>query len=425
MVARFEGLDGDVMTSTAGTSWRNPDPGIPLSDYSTITVDPLKLWKTQPSVRKVVGFVADQISQLPWHAYVRVNDTDRKRLSSSRAESLLREPSPLTSGPAQRTNLLIDWMLWDRYCAIFDGKHLVRIPPRRWTVKSDWLGRPCQILLLTPQGDPDIDITDAPLVADWGWGDIAAGGVSPMITLAEILDEARESVRWRKRQWDSRPKFGGLLKHPKKFQDAKTREKFVVSWKTWTEGREGTPILEDGMEYERPDQLTPKDAVDIEGRQLTDIEVAGAYGIPPELLGIRPGNFSNMQAFRSMLFGPTLGPRINRLQHAFNRIAAHLEPNHPDVYLECSRDAALNGSLLEQAQVLQTMTGGPIMTRAEARARLNLPFVEGTDELIVPLNVIEGGQASPTDSGSQNRTPAALQSLERPLLALPATEGES
>jgi hypothetical protein len=46
------------------------------------------------------------------------------------------------------------------------------------------------------------------------------------------------------------------------------------------------------------------------------------------------------------------------------------------------------------------------MTRAEARARLNLPHLEGTDELIVPLNVLEGGQASPTDSGSQNRAGA-------------------
>jgi len=48
------------------------------------------------------------------------------------------------------------------------------------------------------------------------------------------------------------------------------------------------------------------------------------------------------------------------------------------------------------------MTGGPILTRAEARAMLNLRHIEGTDELIVPLNVIEGGQASPTDSGEQN-----------------------
>ena len=38
------------------------------------------------------------------------------------------------------------------------------------------------------------------------------------------------------------------------------------------------------------------------------------------------------------------------------------------------------------------------MTRNEARADNNLPPIDGGDELIVPLNVIEGGQASPQDT---------------------------
>ena len=73
------------------------------------------------------------------------------------------------------------------------------------------------------------------------------------------------------------------------------------------------------------------------------------------------------------------------------------------IYAEIDREAAMNGSFAEQATYLQTAVGGPFMSRAEARGRVNLPHVDGTDELIVPLNVTEGGQASPTDSGSQNR----------------------
>jgi hypothetical protein len=73
-----------------------------------------------------------------------------------------------------------------------------------------------------------------------------------------------------------------------------------------------------------------------------------------------------------------------------------------DLYVEQDREAAINGSFLEQAKLLSTLTGGPIMTRAEGRAKLNLPHIDGTEELIVPLNVVEGGQASPQDTGSQN-----------------------
>ena len=54
---------------------------------------------------------------------------------------------------------------------------------------------------------------------------------------------------------------------------------------------------------------------------------------------------------------------------------------------------------------MQSAVGGPWMTRNEARARLNLPPVEGGDELIVPLNVIAGGQASPNDTHMDAQEP--------------------
>lgn len=40
------------------------------------------------------------------------------------------------------------------------------------------------------------------------------------------------------------------------------------------------------------------------------------------------------------------------------------------------------------------------MTVNEARAKRNLPALEGADELVVPLNVVAGGQASPQDGGT-------------------------
>ena len=110
-----------------------------------------------------------------------------------------------------------------------------------------------------------------------------------------------------------------------------------------------------------------------------------------------------MDAFRQMLFGPTLGPMFKQFQQAINQggIIESMDTKK-DLYLEANRESAMAGTFMEQARVMQTMTGGPVMTTAEGRARLNLPYLPGTDELIVPLNVTQGGQASPTDSGSQN-----------------------
>ena len=78
---------------------------------------------------------------------------------------------------------------------------------------------------------------------------------------------------------------------------------------------------------------------------------------------------------------------------------------HPRVggELEFNVQEKLRLAFDDQARIFQTATGGPIMTRDEARERLNLPKKGGdADVLIVPMNVSVGGQASPTDSGSQN-----------------------
>ena len=397
-------LDGPGLRESDASSsggWITPDPGMPLRDLVTPNTSPLHMWKTQQSVRKVVSYIANQVAQLPWHVYQRVSDTDRQRLKDSELDALLANPSPLVSGFDLIRDLVIDACLYDRYCAVLDGGQLVRLSPRRWEMKADWLGRVTKVTLRTPAGFDDIDLTDAPLVIGWGWSDATVGGVSPMLTLAAILEEAAESVKWRKRQWSTRPQFHGYLTHPTTFKNRDTQERFRISFNRWAKGAEGTPILEDGMEYHEAPRISPKDALDLEGRQLTDIEVAAAFHIPPELVGAREGNYSNLIAYRSMLFGPTLGPIITQLQGSVNRIARHVD-HRGGVYAEISREAAINGSMMEQAQILQTMVGGPYMTRAEARGRFNLPHIDGTEELIVPLNVIEGGQASPTDSGSQN-----------------------
>jgi hypothetical protein len=80
--------------------------------------------------------------------------------------------------------------------------------------------------------------------------------------------------------------------------------------------------------------------------------------------------------------------------------------------LEFNIDAKLQGSLLERAQIFQATVGAPYVTRNEARAKLNLPSIEGGDELVTPLNVLTGGQASPQDSVPTERlleTPKALE----------------
>lgn len=408
---------GFPVTSSWGTPLLSRDPGIPLSQYSPGGIDPLTLWKTQPSLRKVVSFAARQVGAIPWHAYIRVSDTDRQRVSGSRAELVMDKPSRFVSGYKLWRDVAVDMMMFDLFCVLNLDGELIRIPPRLIELKADYLGEVKQVILHTPAGQDDIDLTGAPMAISWGWHPNGGSGVSPLYTLSQILEESRRSVEWRNSQWDNSPKINGILKRP---ADAprwgdQQRSRFLESWRNWrdTPRAGGTPLLEDGMEYDTLEGVKPVDAKDIEGRMLTDAEVASAFHIPPELVGARAGNFSNIGAFRAMLFGPTLGPLFTELFQAVNNTLVASLDTTEGLYVEQDREAAINGSFLEQAQLLSTLIGGPVMTRAEGRAKLNLPFLDGTEELIVPLNVTEGGQASPRDSGEQNEGP------DDPTAALP------
>ena len=158
------------------------------------------------------------------------------------------------------------------------------------------------------------------------------------------------------------------------------------------------------MEIRKLDIFSPRDMKDIEARQLSAVEVASAYHVAPELVGAREGNFSNVDAFRQMLWSVSLGPYIDEWQGAINAQLVPLLAAGRDVYVEANVDAKMRGSFLEQTRVMQSAVGAPWLTRNEARAMQNRSPVEGGDELITPLNVLIGGQASPNDSGTQNET---------------------
>jgi phage portal protein BeeE len=406
-IGSFANGNGPTRT-TWGDPWISRDPGIPLQQYDPLggRADAETMWKTQPALRKVVTFAARQIGSIPWHAYQRVSDTDRARMQGSPAEQRLNRPGRFTAGFKLWHDIAVDKLMYDLFCVVDINGELVRIPPRLLEIKSDFLGQVRQINLRTPAGEDDVDMTNAPMAISFGWHPNGGSGISPLQTLAGILEENRRSVEWRTQQWDNSPKINGVLKRPAeapKWGDT-PRDRFLNSWRSWRDAPKagGTPLLEDGMSYEPLEGIKPIDAKDIEGRQLTDAEVASAFHIPPELVGAREGNFSNIAAFRQMLFGPTLGPLFTEIQQAVNNGLVPTLDRTADLYVEMDRDAAINGSFMEQAKLLSTLVGGPVMTRAEGRAKLNLPYLEGTDELITPMNVTEGGQASPLDSGSQN-----------------------
>lgn len=392
-----------VIGSAAGSALYGIDRG------SSDMRDPRFVWRTQPAVRTVVGFLASNIAQVPLHPFRRREDGDRDRLAGQEPLArLMRRPHPLVTPFEAMEELVVDCSMWDRYAALkaqpsgADGVQLVRLPPWRWRFLRDATDLPTAVEWKRHDGSTRRFELDELLWLDGYYADEDA---TPIDVLYDILTEQAESATYRTELWKNGARMPGWIERPLASPEwqPKARDRFRSGWQQYAAGgvRAGrTPILEDGMMYhELANGVTPRDGQQIDARKLSISQVAAVFHIPSVFVGLLDDTSrSNVSEYREQLYADVLGSRFQKVQQAFN---ARLVPDIADPethYVEFNVAEKLRLAFEEQAKIFQTATGAPTMTRNEARRRMNLPRIDGGDELIVPLNVIEGGQASPTDS---------------------------
>jgi HK97 family phage portal protein len=372
------------------------------------------IWRTQPQVRTVVGFLARNVAQLGLHFFRRISDTDRVRLTDHPAAVLLANPLPGLTTYRLVERMLSDLAIYDEFYAIKvdlegQGRRLLPVPPT--------LIRPYGGNWAAPEGfeaasGQRFGLDEVVYIHGYTPGDLTSG-TSPMESLRAILLEESESTRQRAQMWRSGARMTGVLVRPADAPEwsPEERRRFGAMWGAFTQGgggEGGTPLLEDGMEY-KPISMSPQQAQYIEGRKLTREEVAAAYYIPPPLIGILDhATYSNIKEQHSHLYQDTLGPWLTMFEQEIGAQIIADTPDSADVYCEFNIAAKMAGDFEAQAAAASTATGGPWMTRNEQRARMNLPWLPGGDELIVPLNVTEGGLASPRDTAPKAQGPGVL-----------------
>ena len=170
------------------------------------------------------------------------------------------------------------------------------------------------------------------------------------------------------------------------------------------------PLLEDGMEI-KPYQFNSKEAQYAETKQLSREDVAAAYHVNPSLIWhTTTQTYASSKDNARALYAECLGPILQMLQQRINNFLLPMIEADENTYVEFDLNEKLKGSFEERASILQSAVGGPWMTRDEARADNNLPpLPDGQgSQIITPLNVVEGGQASPQDTHMDPQEPMTI-----------------
>ena len=385
-----------------------------------------RLYATQANLHAVVSFLSDSIAQLPLKVYTRNGENDRERDRDSVAAKLLWQPNgdqtcyELINGLATELFLMGVAVLWLLPDADSDSGYQLRLIPREWISgqESETNYAP-SLLRVTASSGRTIEIPRDEFVMFRLYNPGNPGGYqSPISALKQTLTEQVQADRFRTEVWSSSGRFNAYVTRPKDVQpwDDAQRERFAKAFReSWGKGGENAgkmPLLEDGMEI-KPYQFNAKEAQYAETKQLSREDVAAAYHVNPSLIWhTSTQTYASAKDNARALYADCLGPTIQMIQQRINSFLLPMIGADVNTYVEFDLTEKLKGSFEERASILQSAVGGPYMTRNEARADNNLPPVEGGDELIVPLNVVEGGQASPQDTHMDEQVPMTTVSTD-------------
>lgn len=392
-----------------------------------INYDARRLYQTQDNLKAVVDFMSNSIAQLPLKIYRRDGETERKRDRDSTAAKLLWRPNCDQTWFEFIRGLSTEYFIFGSVYAWLlpdpdaPSGYQLRIIPSEWVMNTegDTVYAPAMIRVQANGGTSYIDIPRDEFVLFRTYSPGNPGGfISPVSALRQTLQEQIEAANFRKELWHSSGRLNAQIIRPKDVQpwDDEQRRRWTTAFReAWGAGgsKAGSiPVMEDGMEI-KPFQTSFKEQQWAESIKLSRESVAAAYGINPSLIW-----HSDTQTYASSkdnaraLYAECLGPVLQMLQQRINAFLLPMVGADELTYVEFDLTEKLKGSFEERASIIQSSVGGPWMTRNEARADNNLPPIEGGDELIVPLNVVEGGQASPTDTHMDEQVPMTTVETE-------------
>lgn len=202
-------------------------------------------------------------------------------------------------------------------------------------------------------------------------------------------------------------KPSGLFRTEQVIPDAKYKEvagRLKEAWSNMT-GSKTTDLskpgqgmlLDQGMTFETIKMLTLQDADAAALKLQTMKRICGLFGVSPAMIGIQDQKYNNTQTMLDEFYKTTMYPMVINIEQKLNQ---HLLKGYPNLCIRFDTKEFLKGAPLDQMNFASSAVNNGIMTPNEAREYLNIPRIEGGDEL-VSKNTKQDGipGTSPQDTG--------------------------
>ena len=147
----------------------------------------------------------------------------------------------------------------------------------------------------------------------------------------------------------------------------------------------GTPILTAGLKVQ-PWSVAGKDAATAEMLKLSNEQIALAFRLPLQILGIGGQNYSSTELLMQSWIASGLGFALNHIEEAFGLLFGLR--GQPYEYIEFDTAALLRSAMKDRIEALARGVQGGIFSPNEARNQESLPDVKFGDEPRVQQQVV-------------------------------------
>jgi HK97 family phage portal protein len=175
--------------------------------------------------------------------------------------------------------------------------------------------------------------------------------------------------------------------------ERKQVEELRARWNEQTQGLNagGTPILTNGLKF-TPMATAAKDSMLADIMKMTDQNIALAFRVPLQILGVGGTPFASTEALMQSWIAMGLGFALNHVELAFDQLFGIDRVDGQ--YTELDTSILLRSNFNERMEGLQKGVIGGIMSPNEARALEGLPAVEAGEEPRVQQQVVPLSQAA-------------------------------
>ena len=229
-------------------------------------------------------------------------------------------------------------------------------------------------------------------------------GMSPIELARENLGMALAAQDYGARFFanDAKP-TGGWIEFPGTFKDNEAKKVFRESYQQAQSGanRGKVLVLENGMKFHEVG-VTNKDAQFLELRKFQITDIARLFRVPPHMIAdLERATFSNIEQQSLEFVMHTMTPWAERWEAS---IESELLLEGDDIEIEFDFANLMRGDAASRSSYYQSGIQNGWLTRNEARIAENLNPIDGLDQPLRPLNMVEEDAAEDLEIDTQAET---------------------